>query len=113
MPRGGPYSQAVVYNGIAYLSGLVGVSKGEQKTFMEQWETIIGRADKILRNLGSELKDHTLKLTAYLSSNEYFPELNNAFQSTFGEGAPARTTVVCAFTLPEVLVELDITACAE
>lgn len=112
LPKGGPYSHATVHGDTIYLSGVVGVAKGEDKTFSEQWKLIAERAQKILENLGSDLGTRTVKLTAYLSDSKYFEKLNKAFGETFGDEAPSRTTIVCDFTLKEVKVELDIIASA-
>ncbi len=111
IPRGGPYSQAVVSGDTVYLSGIVGVSKGEETPFAQQWDTIIQRAGTILQSVGSDIRNKTLKTTVYLSDRAYFQELNKAFEETFDrEAMPARTTVVCGFTMDEVKVELDIVA---
>lgn len=110
LPKGGPYSQAVVHGNTVYLSGIVGVSKGEDKSFGEQWNTIAERASKILSSVGSDFSGRSLKLTVYLSDAIYFKDLNDAFRFAFGENAPARTTIVCGFTIPEVKVEVDIIA---
>lgn len=112
LPKGGPYSHAVVHGDTIYLSGVVGFSKGESSTFAQQWSLIVERAQTILKSLGSDLSTKTVKLTAYLSDEKYFDKLNKAFEETFGKEAPARTTIVCGFTHKEVKVELDIIAAA-
>lgn len=110
IPKGGPYTQGVVHGDTMYLSGVVGVAAGQDKSFEEQWNTITGRISTLLKGMGSELENGVIKTTVYLSGPEYFKELNSLFSSTFPDSAPARTTIVCEFTLAEVKVEVDVIA---
>lgn len=107
VPKGGPYTQVAVHNGTAYLSGIVGIGRGESKSFSEQWNTIAERAATLLDGVGSSLSSDTVKATVYLSSKEHFSELNKLYEGTFGGDAPARTTIICGFVADNIDVECD------
>lgn len=107
VPRGGPYTQVAVHNGTAYLSGIVGIGRGEHKAFSEQWNAIVERASTLLESVGSNLNTDTVKATVYLSSGEHFSELNTLYEKTFGKDAPARTTITCGFVADNIDLECD------
>ena len=109
LPKGGPYSHAVVNNGVVYLSGQTGNIPGKQLTFREQFNNAVEKIGKVLEASGSSL-DKVLKVSVFLSKSEFFQEMNDLFGKYFGKNPPVRTTVVTGFTSPEVLVELDVTA---
>ena len=109
IPKGGPYSHAVINNGIVYLSGQTGNIAGKQLTFREQFNNTVEKIVKILEASGSSL-DKVIKVSVFLSKPEFFQEMNDLFGKHFGKEPPVRTTIVSGFTSPEVLVELDVTA---
>jgi 2-iminobutanoate/2-iminopropanoate deaminase len=109
LPKGGPYSHAVVNNGVVFLAGQTGNIPGKQLTFREQFNNAMEKISKILEASGSSL-DRILKVSVFLSKPEFFQEMNDLFGKHFGKDPPVRTTIVTNFTSPEVLVELDVTA---
>lgn len=109
----GPYSQAVVHDGIVYCSGQVGFDP----TSME----IVGggveaQARQVLNNLGEVLKaagsdfDHVLRCSVFLASMDDFQTVNGVYAEYFGDSRPARAAVAVK-TLPKnALVEIDCIA---
>lgn len=109
LPKGGPYSHAIISNGLVFLSGQTGQVPGKQLSFGEQFNNTVEKIRKILGASGSSM-DKVLRVSVYLSKPEFFQEMNDLFGKHFGKEPPVRTTIVTNFTSPEVLVELDVTA---
>lgn len=106
----GPYSQAVVHNGILYISGQGAVDPVtnrlvngtiEQETIrtLENIKAIILEADGELENI--------LKITCYLANMDDFSAFNNAYKGYFIKEPPARTTVQAAKLPAGMRLELD------
>jgi enamine deaminase RidA (YjgF/YER057c/UK114 family) len=51
-----------------------------------------------------------LRIECYLARAEDFGDWNAIFAETFPVPRPARTTLVAAFTVPGLLVEIQVTA---
>jgi len=109
----GPYSQAVVVEGVVYTAGqipldpasgaIVGTSTAEQ-------------AEQVLRNLAAILEaagsglDLVVKTTVYLADMADFPALNEVYARHFTSHKPARTTIQAAALPKAVRVEIDAIA---
>lgn len=110
----GPYSQAVVANGMVYTSGQIALtSEGSDELLSEG---VIVQAVAVLRNLeavlieaGSSLDD-VIKTTIFLADMDDFALVNEVYAEAFGSHKPARSTVAVK-TLPKnALVEIDAVA---
>lgn len=107
----GPYSVAVEWNGLIFLSGVIPLKcvDGEQVVVGEFKE----QADCVFKNLLSVLqgltlrKENVLKVTVYLTDLSNFAIFNQLFESFFNEHLPARTTVQVSALPKGALVELD------
>ena len=110
----GPYSQAVVANGIVYTSGQIALTPEGGDELLS--EGVIVQAIRVMKNLeavlleaGSSLDD-VLKTTIFLSSMDDFGVVNEVYEEAFGSHKPARATVAVK-TLPKnALVEIDAVA---
>jgi 2-iminobutanoate/2-iminopropanoate deaminase len=110
----GPYSQAVVANGIVYTSGQIALTPEGGDELLS--EGVIVQAVRVMKNLeavlveaGSSLDD-VLKTTIFLSSMDDFAVVNEVYEEAFGSHKPARATVAVK-TLPKnALVEIDAVA---
>jgi len=95
MPAG-HYSQAIVHNGLVYVSGQLPIDPetGAEKagTIEDQAEQVLSNIGEILLAAGSDL-DHVLKTTAYISDIELWPRINATYAAVFGEYRPARAMV--------------------
>mgnify|MGYP001770700758 FL=1 len=108
LPKAGPYSHAVISNGLIFVSGQIGTEKGRSLSFREQFENAVNRIKAILESSGSSL-EKVIKVTVYLADKKYFTEMNELFEQYFPQ-KPSRTTVVCGFISEDILTEIDVIA---
>lgn len=105
------YSEAVVYNGVVYLSGQV-PDCPPGSSIATQVASVLQQVDANLELAGSN-KSRILSATVYLKSIEAgYNELNAAWEAWLPAGcAPARTTVGgVALAKAEWGVEITVTA---
>ncbi|HIP20464.1 MAG TPA: RidA family protein [Sulfurimonas sp.] len=110
----GPYSQAVVANGIVYTSGQIALTPQGGDELLS--EDVVVQAVRVMKNLeavlleaGSSL-DNVLKTTIFLADMNDFALVNEVYSEAFGSHKPARATVAVK-TLPKnALVEVDAVA---
>lgn len=107
----GPYSQAMVANGVIYTSGQIGLTP--QGILVEgieaQTRQVLSNLSEVLQAGGSSLKN-VFKTTIFLSNMEDFALVNEIYAEFFGEHKPARSTVAVK-TLPKnALVEIECMA---
>ena len=109
----GPYSQAVVHNGIAYLSGQIPLDPATGQLveggIEEQTERVIENLKAVLAACGSSL-GQVLKTTVFLQDMSEFPKMNEVYGRYFPENPPARSTVQAARLPRDVRVEIDCIA---
>ncbi len=109
----GPYSQAIVYNGIAYLSGQIPLDP-VTGTLVEggiEEQTI-----RVLENLGAVLTAcgssyaQVLKTTIFVKDMNDFAKVNEIYGRYFSVEPPARATVEAARLPRDVRVEIEAIA---
>jgi enamine deaminase RidA (YjgF/YER057c/UK114 family) len=85
-------SEAVIYNGMAYLAGFVAdAAKG--KSVREQTADILSQIDATLKKAGTS-KSNIVKCNIWLTDMASFAHMNEAWDAWVPEGAtPARATV--------------------
>ena len=109
----GPYSQAVVLNGIAYLSGQI---PNDPATGQLVEGDIAAQTERVLQNLKAVLEacgasmESVLKTTVYLKDMADFPKMNEVYARYFASNTPARSTVQVARLPRDVSVEIDAIA---
>ena len=106
------YSEAVVYNGVVYLSGQVPDCPTPGSSIAAQIASVLEQVDANLALAGSN-KSRILSATVYLKSIEAgYNELNAAWEAWLPAGcAPARTTVGgVTLAKAEWGVEITVTA---
>ncbi len=108
----GPYSQAVVANGMVYTSGQIALTP---EGIMLQRDVII-QTTQVLKNLKAVLEaanssmNKVVKTTIFIDSMDDFGIINEIYEEAFGSHRPARATVAVK-TLPKnALVEIDAVA---
>ena len=93
---GGHYSQAVVHNGLVYVSGILPITPDGRKladaTVAEQTAQILANLDAILQAAGSQ-REHVLKVTVYVSDIHAWNTVNQLYTQFFGDHKPARSIV--------------------
>lgn len=109
----GPYSQAVIHNGLAYLSGQIPLHP-ETGQIVEggvavQAEQVLLNLRAVLEAAGSSLGG-VLKTTIYLRDMSHFAVVNEVYGRFFAENPPARATIQAARLPRDVEVEIDCIA---
>jgi 2-iminobutanoate/2-iminopropanoate deaminase len=112
----GPYSQAIVHNGIAYLSGQIPLDPATMQIveggIEAQTERVLENLKAVLAACGSSF-DRVLKTTVFLKDMGDFPKMNEIYGRYFGTTPPARSTVQAAKLPRDVQVEIDCIAAVE
>ncbi len=109
----GPYSQAVVCDGLLFISGQLGI---DILTGSVVEGGAAAQADAALRHIGSILRatgagpEDVVKVSVFLRDIGDFPGVNEVYARFFSSWRPARTTVG-GLQLPKgALVEIDAVA---
>ena len=105
----GPYSQAVIHNGVMYLSGQIPLDpEGEpvRGTIEEETSAALENIKVIIEEAGAALGD-VLKVTCYLADMEDFKRFNEVYRNYFPENPPARVTIQAGRLPLDVQVEID------
>lgn len=119
----GPYSQGVVHNGTAYLSGCIPL---DPKTMQIVEGGVEAQAEQVLKNLMAVLeaagsdKSHVLKVTVFMKDMNDFAKVNvrlldspqAIYEKAFAPYKPARSAVEVARLPRDVLVEVECIAAA-
>jgi len=109
----GPYSQAVVVDGMVYTAGQIPL---DPETGAIVGQTTPEQVEQVLKNLGAILKaagsglDLVVKTTVYLVDLADFPAMNEVYARYFPTHKPARSTVQAAALPRAVRVEIDAIA---
>lgn len=109
----GPYSQAVVLNGVVYCSGQIPLDPNSMEivgnTAKEQATQVMKNLAEVLKAAGSDFSN-VVKCSIFLDDMGDFAEVNEVYGSYFTSEPPARETVAVQ-TLPKnVLVEISCIA---
>jgi 2-iminobutanoate/2-iminopropanoate deaminase len=106
----GPYSQAVIHDGLLYLSGQIPVDPDTGQlvrgTVEEETGAVLNNIRIIAEEAGAELGD-VIKVTCYLADMDDFARFNDVYKKYFPENPPARTTIQAGRLPLDVQVELD------
>jgi 2-iminobutanoate/2-iminopropanoate deaminase len=109
----GHYSQAVVHNGLVFVSGLLPITPTGQKltdaNVEAQIQQILESLEAILTAAGSA-KNKVLKCTVYISDIEDWPTINKVYAAFFGDHKPARAVVPVGTLHYGLNVELEAVA---
>jgi 2-iminobutanoate/2-iminopropanoate deaminase len=110
---GGPYSQAIIHNGIIYVSGQGAVDPGTNEIKLGTVEEEAGLALEnlriILEEAGSSL-DKVLTVTVYLLDIEEYARFNEVYKKYFVENQPARTCIQAGSLPFNTRIEITATA---
>ena len=108
----GPYSQAVVTNGLVFTSGQIAINPEsgavEVQTIAEQTEQVCKNIKAVLEAAGSSL-ENVVKTTCFLKDMVDFAVFNEVYAKYF-VGKPARSCVAAKELPKNVLVEIDTVA---
>ncbi len=107
-----PFSPAVRAGDFIFVSGQPGSrdNRGNPVTGIRaQTETTLDNLKRVLAAAGASLDD-VVKVTVYLRNAEEFATMNAAYEKYFIKDRPARTTVVAALAMPDMLIEIEAVA---
>ena len=110
----GPYSQAVVVDGMVYTSGQIALLADGSDDLLTQ--DVVAQTQQVMKNLKAVLNEagsgleSVLKTTIFLADMDDFAVVNEIYAEAFGSHKPVRSTVAVK-TLPKnALVEIDAVA---
>jgi len=108
----GPYSQAVVANGMVFTSGQIALTPEGvmlESDIVIQTKQVLQNLKAVLEEAGASM-DSVIKTTIFLASMDDFVAVNEIYAEAFGSHKPSRSTVAVK-TLPKnALVEIDAIA---
>lgn len=109
----GPYSQAVIANGFAFLSGQIPLDPATGQLIdgdvSAQTERVLENLKSVLEAAGCSLAS-VVKTTVYLKDMGEFARMNEVYGRYFTGNPPARATVEVARLPRDVRVEIDCIA---
>jgi enamine deaminase RidA (YjgF/YER057c/UK114 family) len=101
-------SRIVVHNGTVYLSGLTADDK--EADTAGQTQQILKKADTLLGSVGAD-RSQLLFAQIWLKDTGDFDAMNKSWVEWLdGAEPPARATVGASFALPDIRVEIQLTA---
>jgi 2-iminobutanoate/2-iminopropanoate deaminase len=106
-------SDAVQFGDLLLLSGRAAVDPATLAVIdgglAAQAQRVLDDIDAVLEAAGSS-RAHVLRVECFLADASDFPAWNAIWCEYFTPPRPARTTVVCEFAVPGILIELQVTA---
>ncbi|MCD6330245.1 MAG: RidA family protein [Candidatus Cloacimonetes bacterium] len=108
----GPYSQAMMHNGMLFVSGQLGVNPktgiwGE--TFAEQAKLVFENLKAILTDAGMDF-GNVVKVSCFLKDLGHFELLNDLYKKYFVQPYPAREAYQVAKLPKDAEVEISLIA---
>ncbi len=109
----GPYSQAIIHNGVVYCSGQIPL---DPETMEIVGDDATAQAKQVMKNLSEVLKEagsnfsKVIKCSIFLDDMSDFGDVNKIYGSFFETDPPARETVAVQTLPKEVLVEISCIA---
>lgn len=107
----GPYNQAIVHNGLLYMSGQIAIDPVTGELVQE---SLAAETHQVMRNLQAVLDaagtnfSKAIKTTIFLSDMSLFAEVNGIYGSYFNGHFPARETVAVKGLPKGVNVEISM-----
>lgn len=109
----GPYSQAIVHDGLAFLSGQIPLDPATghvvEGGVAAQTERVLENIRGLLEACGASLES-VLKTTVFIKDMTEFQAMNEVYARYFAENPPARSTVEAARLPRDVRVEIECIA---
>lgn len=109
----GPYSQAVLVNGVLYCSGQIAINPETNELVSH---TLEDETHQVMKNIGALLKEaemdfgNIVKTSIFLSDMSLFTEVNRIYANYFEKDFPARETVAVKGLPKGVNVEISVIA---
>jgi 2-iminobutanoate/2-iminopropanoate deaminase len=112
-PPVGPYSQAILANGLLFVSGQIPLDPSTGRLVPGG---IAEQTDRVLQNISTILgaadssATKVVRCVVYLANMDDFDVMNTAYAKFFRENPPARTTVEVSRLPKGALIEIEATA---
>jgi 2-iminobutanoate/2-iminopropanoate deaminase len=112
----GPYSQAILINGVLYVSGQIPLNPMNGSLEVDSVETATNR---VLLNIKSLVEEagmslsNIVKCSIFLKNMDDFSIVNSVYATYFSENPPARETVQVAKLPLDVPIEISCIAIAD
>jgi 2-iminobutanoate/2-iminopropanoate deaminase len=110
----GPYSQAIILDGMVYASGQVGLDPATgqlvEGDVQAQTHRVLQNLTAVLEAAGSSL-NNVVKTTVFLTNMGDFTAMNEVYATYFSNEPPARSTVAVAELPKGAQVEIEAIAC--
>jgi 2-iminobutanoate/2-iminopropanoate deaminase len=109
----GPYSQAVVANGMVFTAGQIALDPATMQIIEGD---VAAQAEQVMRNLTAVLTEagtsweSVIKTTIFLADMADFQTVNAIYARSLGDSRPARSTVAVAGLPRNVRVEIEAIA---
>lgn len=112
----GPYSQAVLVNGMLFTSGVIPIDPETnmlvQGDVEVQARQAIGNLKNLIEASGSAM-DKVVKTTVFIKNMNDFGKINDIYKEFFTSDFPARSCVEVARLPKDVLIEIEAIAVVE
>ncbi|MBK9165325.1 MAG: RidA family protein [Acidobacteria bacterium] len=109
----GPYSQAIVANGMVFCSGQIPIDPATgdfvSEDVSEQTEQVFKNLSAVLEAAGASLES-VVKTTVFLADMNDFAAMNEVYGRYFDTNKPARATVQAARLPRDARVEIECIA---
>ena len=109
----GPYSQAVIANGLLFTAGQVALDPASMQVvegdIVTQTEQVLRNLDAVLASAGASWTD-VVKTTVFLTDMRDFARMNEVYARVMGDARPARSTVKVSGLPRGVQVEIELIA---
>jgi 2-iminobutanoate/2-iminopropanoate deaminase len=109
----GPYSQAIIANGMVFTAGQVPLVPGTKSLveggIQEQTRQVLQNVKAVLEAAGTNL-GNVVKTTVFLSDMNNFAAMNEVYSTFFPENPPARSAMQVARLPLDALVEIETIA---
>jgi 2-iminobutanoate/2-iminopropanoate deaminase len=106
----GPYSQAIIYERLLYLSGQIPVDNKTgvivRGSIEEETRVVLDNVRIIIEEAGASMND-VIKVTCYLADMDDFERFNKVYKEYFRDEPPARTTLQAGRLPLDVRIEID------
>ena len=116
LPVGGSeplISSAVTWGDLLFLSGRAPIDTSTMEVVSDDFEV---QARRVLDDIAASLAEagsgfeHVLRVQCYLADARDFGAWNAIWAEYFPSPRPVRTTIVTGFTVPRMLIEVEVTA---
>ena len=109
----GPYSQAVIANGMVFTAGQIALDPATMQIVegdvQAQEEQVMKNLAAVLAQAGASFTS-VVKTTIFLRDMADFQAVNEVYGRALGESRPARSTVAVAGLPRDVRVEIEVVA---